>query len=172
MTDRNIRKLSTFQNFRERIEILARFLDKTVAELEKGRPEDYPDKEDRLLGNATISGWYTQPLDWTSSTLEKFLSYWKVNPEWWKTGEGEIILTRMQKSTDNKESALGELDVYRKIFEGKTEYIVIPRTVLEKTQLVSIDELERKNGQIDLLIKMLGVELAKVPSPKDNKKKT
>lgn len=78
----------------------------------------------------------------------------------------------MPKAEDSNEKSLGELEVYRKIFEGQTEYLVIPRKVLEKTQLVSIDELANKNRQIDILIELLGIELSKVPSSKNDKKKT
>lgn len=83
--------MSTFQKIGDRIENLKAFLGKTLAELEKGRPEDYPGKKDRLLGNATISGWLDKDLTWTSDKLEKFLRYWNVNPVWWKTGEGDIL---------------------------------------------------------------------------------
>jgi transcriptional regulator with XRE-family HTH domain len=81
-------------------------------------------------------------------------------------------LTPVDKSSDNTEKSLGELEAYRKLFEGRTEYLVIPRKVLEKTQLISIDELDNKNKQIDMLIKLLGVELSKVPGFQNDKKKT
>lgn len=63
------------------------------------------------------------------------------------------------KPGDNSEKSIGELAVYRSIFEGKTEYIVLPRKVLDGTQLMSdtqIDEnkKERENDQkiIDRLL--------------------
>src|SRR5688572_26673468 len=40
-------------------------------------------------------------------------------------------------------------DIYRNIVEGNTEYILIPRTVLqEKYRLVAIEQLEKDKAQI------------------------
>ncbi len=84
--------------------------------------------------------------------------------------------TPVQKATDNKE--LSE-SVYRTIVEGNTEYVLVPRNILNETQLISKDELaeksremERKNKQIDFYQEqfsklMDGLELtSKSPKPK------
>jgi transcriptional regulator with XRE-family HTH domain len=65
-------------------------------------------------------------------------------------------LTHMHKSDDNKGNGDGDPEVYRTIIEGKTEYSLIPRQVLDKTQLISIeqvtrtwDELAQKNRELE-----------------------
>lgn len=126
------------------------------------------------LGMNTLRKAYNDNREPSPKVQVKLLEEIGINEHWWDTGNGEVYVekpTPVQQQGDNNEKSLGELEVYRKVFEGKTEYLVIPRKVLEKTQLVSIDELERKNSQIDLLIKMLGIELSKVPGFQDDKKK-
>lgn len=185
--------MSTFQKIGVRIENLKAHLGKTIAELEKGRPEDYPGKDDRLLGNATISGWLEKDLTWTSDKLDKFLRYWKVNPEWWKTGEGEVILTHGDKPSDNKQNGGFRDSVYKTIVEGYTEYMLVPRSMLNETQLISTEqikrtweelaqknnelaeknkELENKNKQIDFYqgqFARLMENLELTPKPPDSK---
>lgn len=134
-------------------------------------------EEEGGIGNGTLKTWKDKEIDYSTTVIQNFLRTSRINEDWWKTGEGEIFIkngTDMPKASDNKESALGELTAYKTIFEGKTEYVVIPRTVLENTRLISIDELDRKNGQIDLLIKLLGEQLTAAESltPEKSKQKT
>lgn len=63
--------------------------------------------------------------------------------------------TPMPKPSDNNENELSDPEIYRNIIEGKTEYSLIPRQVLDKTQLISIeqvtrtwDELAQKNREL------------------------
>jgi transcriptional regulator with XRE-family HTH domain len=72
-------------------------------------------------------------------------------------------LTSVDKLTDNKEKPASREGVYQTIVEGHTEYVLIPRSVLNETQLISNEqikrtwdelaeknkELERKNKQLD-----------------------
>jgi hypothetical protein len=78
--------------------------------------------------------------------------------------------TSVDKATDNTEKPTKRESVYTTIVEGHTEYLLVPRSVLQETQLVSSEqirrtwdelaeknkelseknkELERKNKQID-----------------------
>lgn len=134
--------MSTFYKIKDRIEELAIILGKTVAELEKGDKKDFPGKDDRLLGNATISGWYEQPLVWTSATLEKFLTYYRVSREWWKTGEGEPILTSVDKASDNKEKP--PESIYRDLVESNSEYRLVPKIILDNYEIIPKRELEER----------------------------
>lgn len=132
--------MSTFQKIGEKIEILKGVLGKTTAELEKGRVEDYPGKEDRLLGNATISGWLDKDLMWTSDKLEKFLRYWDVNMEWWRTGEGAVLNkkgTGGDKPSDYKQNGMRVKETfYSELIEQNEEYSLIPRAVLKDYKIV------------------------------------
>lgn len=139
--------MSTFQQIGDRIEKLKVFLGKSVAELEKGRAEDYPGRDDRLLGNATISGWIDKPITWTSDKLEKFLTYWNVDKRWWETGEGEILLTSVRKPTSNNEMNL----VYKDLIEANTEYRLIPKRILDDYDMLPKKEVENRNKMVDIL---------------------
>jgi transcriptional regulator with XRE-family HTH domain len=79
------------------------------------------------------------------------------------------------ETPSNKKEMENPEEVYRTIVEGNTEYVLIPRKVLDRTQLVSADELDRKNNQIDFYQKQIGrlletLELQpKSPDPKEVK---
>jgi hypothetical protein len=127
----------------ERIGIIRQKLgDKTVSFLEKGAlPGD-----ERLLSNGIISKWVNKDVDWMSNDLDKFLNHWGIDRNWWKTGEGEPFITSAMKSTDNKQNEPEE--IYRNLVEGNTEYILIPRSVLqEKYRLVSLEEFADRAKQ-------------------------
>lgn len=121
------------------------------------------------LGNATVDGWTDNQIEKPTLAVEKFLKHHNISPEWWRTGKGEAFLTPVKESADYKENASTELTAYKTFFEGRTEYVLIPRTVMDKTRLVSIDELDRKNEMIDFFqgefAKLLeGLRLAPKPS--------
>jgi len=82
-----------------------------------------------------------------------------------------------------KNESMNNIKVYQTIVEGHTEYVLIPRKVMENTQLISSEqlnktwdelakkneELERKNQQIDFYQQHLSkyinsLELASKPS--------
>ena len=55
-----------------------------------------------------------------------------------------------QKPADNKEKMENQEDVYRNIVEGNTEYILIPRSVLqEKYRLVAMEQLQKDKESMD-----------------------
>jgi hypothetical protein len=117
----------------------------------------------------------------------------------WKSVYGQDLTnyeTKVSRGAENHTPAIkpaqkmdkdDRVGVYQTIVEGHTEYVLIPRTVLQETQLVSTEqinktweelaeknrELERKNNQIDFYQKqfaklMDNLELAPKPSkPKE-----
>lgn len=83
---------------------------------------------------------------------------------------GVEIPTSVQESTDKNNIMEQPEEVYRNIVEGNTEYLLIPRSVLqEKYRLVSMEqyekdlkemamrerELERRDKQIDSLFEII-----------------
>jgi hypothetical protein len=143
-----------------------------------------------VVSNGLLDTWKDKdPSEFTTSSLERFLNYWGINKDWWRTGKGDPITkkpTPAIKSTDNMEKGQYE-GVYQTIVEGRTEYVLIPRSILSETQLVSTEqinktwaelaeknrELERKNKQLDFYQEqfaklMDNLELSpKSPKPKE-----
>lgn len=88
--------------------------------------------------------------------------------------------TSVEKTSDNSEKEAALRAAYKTVKEGNTEYVLIPMKVLDKTQLVSIEELaeknrelERKNGQIDFYQNQIGrllENLELTPKPANTKK--
>lgn len=129
------------------------------------------------LGNATVDGWTDNQIEKSNLAVEKFLSHHKINPKWWKTGEGEIFITSVQGSTDNEENVTISENVYRTIVEGNTEYVLIPRTVLKDTRLMSIEQIENDKKIMDILLdqnqklmaRFLNAELPSVEAAKQKR---
>lgn len=58
--------------------------------------------------------------------------------------------TPEQKSMDKKEKIDTQEDIYRNLVEGNTEYILIPRSVLqEKYRLVALEQFQKDKEQMD-----------------------
>lgn len=72
--------------------------------------------------------------------------------------------THMDKVKDNTESPDPEED-FRKLVEGKTEYLLIPRSVLhEKYRLVSLEQIEKDRIVVDKLLDTIDILASKIPS--------
>lgn len=97
------------------------------------------------LGNSTIDNWTDKHLDVSNIHVSKFLTFYRISETWWQTGEGEIFDT-----SDRKQSQ--KMDVYKKIIEGDTEYLLIPRDHVNHMWA----ELERKNKLIDVYQDQIG----------------
>jgi hypothetical protein len=92
-----------------------------------------------------------------SELVSEIVRIYNLKKSWWDNPVSnnpddiyEKKLTDMPKPNENKEKTADE--VYRDIVEGNTEYILIPRSVLqEKYRLVSIEKLEedRENWKKD-----------------------
>lgn len=124
------------------------------------------------VSNGTADDWTDKQIEKPSRTVSDFLSHHKISEKWWKSGEGEVFITpainsdSSDNNTDPKEMKEG---VYQTIVEGHTEYVLIPRSVLNETQLVSKDQINRtwveldkrsteladRNKQFDLLLNQL-----------------
>jgi hypothetical protein len=126
--------MSIIPKIGDRIEVLrVKLGNKTVAELEKG---DLPGDE-RLLGNATISGWMDKPITWASDKLEKFLTHYRIDRTWWKTGEGKVFITSVQEPGDNKKNGMTTKETfYQDLIENNEEYSLLPRAVLKDYKIV------------------------------------
>src|SRR5688500_17789796 len=89
---------------------------------------------DAGIGNGTVGGWTDNQVDKPTTAVEKFLRHYRIRIEWWKTLEGEVFITQEQKEpavTENPASETSE-EIYRNIVEGNTEYLLIPRSVLQE----------------------------------------
>lgn len=76
-----------------------------------------------------------------------------LNPDWWETGKGEVFITEVpQPGNNNGKNYTGDPEVYRTIVEGNTEYVLIPRTVLLDTKLISNEQLQNDRKVMDKLL--------------------
>lgn len=96
-----------------------------------------------------------------------FMDKLHINPVWWDTGKGDIYLgnpTQEQKIIDNKEKAEFNESVYRTIVEGNTEYVLIPRSVLNEVQLISTAQLEKDKRIMEIVLQQNEKLIAKLVS--------
>lgn len=118
------------------------------------------------LGNATVDGWTDKQVEKPTIAVEKFLTHYNINRKWWETGEGDVFLTSVQERSDNtgkQQLDFSPEDVYRKIIEGGTEYLLVPKTAFEgHYRFVPIEqiqaqtrELERRDHQIEGLYEII-----------------
>lgn len=108
------------------------------------------------VGMGTLRKAYDENREPSKRTIWKFLESLSINPEWWETGNGSIYLekpTQGDKMSDNKENPIQEAEVYRTIVEGNTEYLLIPRSVLQdKYRLRSLEDIEKDQKVLDRLL--------------------
>lgn len=92
------------------------------------------------LGNATVDRWTDKHLDISKPLVEKFLSYHKINPEWWQTGKGEVLIKNgtyvdIPKHNDRNGMTVRET-FYTDLIENNTEYSLLPRAVFKDYKIV------------------------------------
>lgn len=124
---------------------------------------------DAGLGNATVDGWSDNQIDKPTLAVEKFLKHYNINPAWWGTGEGDIYLsnnTDVHKIDNKEENDPGRETVYKTIVEGHTEYVLIPRSVLNETQLISTRQIEKDQAFMTALIEFNRDLLSKIQGAK------
>lgn len=118
------------------------------------------------LGNGTVDRWKDNQLADPNLHAKQFLKHHNINPKWWETGKGEVFLTSVQERSDNTGKQWLDFspeDVYRKIIEGGTEYLLVPKTAFEgHYRFVPIEqiqsqtrELERRDHQIEGLYEII-----------------
>lgn len=87
--------------------------------------------------------------------LDKFLRTFQVKREWLLKGIGDIYNENPTPAinTGNKmEHEFTVTDAFRKIIEGGTEYVLVPRIAMQGSTLVSVDQLKRNESLIDWFI--------------------
>jgi hypothetical protein len=103
------------------------------------------------LGN-TLEKAYEKDREMRTSTTERFIQKMGINSVWWEQQKGEVFSkngTEVKESTDNSIMEDPE-EVYRKLVEGNTEYVLIPRSVLqEKYRLVSLEQFQKDKEQME-----------------------
>jgi hypothetical protein len=173
---KNIIGKATFVKINERALILKELTGKSLNTLGK----------EAGVSNGTADDWSDKQVGKPTRTVKDFLRFHGINEQWWKTGEGDVFnkkRTYVELPSNNKEMENPRETVYQTIVEGHTEYVLIPRSIMKDTQLISSEqikrtwdelaeknkELERKNGQINFYHKFLekyleGVELPKPPN--------
>lgn len=94
----------------------------------------------------SIYAWERGAYNPNEENLHKLADAMKVSIKDFYDTEG----TQAQKPTDNKEKMDTQEEVYRNIVEGNTEYILIPRSVLqEKYRLVALEQFQKDKEQMD-----------------------
>lgn len=113
---------------------------------------------DAGLGNATVDGWTDNQIDKSNAVVEKFLRHYGIREEWWKTGEGEIFITRAEKGSDNKGNPLGEqartLKLLQDALSEGSDYRVIPKTILDgEYRIFPKSEMEQRARELEAQLK-------------------
>lgn len=92
----------------------------------------------------------------SANAVQNILDNFDVNEGLLKGTEDLTLsgkLTSVQKGSDNTNKPLGgDPEVYRTIVEGNTEYVLIPRTVLKDTKLISVQQIENDRKIMDKLL--------------------
>jgi hypothetical protein len=91
--------------------------------------------------------------------VSEILRKYRIKESWWNkdwaTGSLDMFEpkpTRDENLADNKENLVIAGEVYRKIVEGNTEYVLVPRTVLDNVQLIAKSQISRDNALMDKLL--------------------
>lgn len=100
--------------------------------------------KDAGLGNTTVDGWNDNQIGKPTLAVKEFLKFYNIRGEWWATMEGPIFKgkpTHGQIEPAITEKPLGgDPEVYRTIVEGKTEYVLIPRTTMQDSKLIAKEQ--------------------------------
>lgn len=103
------------------------------------------------LGNGTVDGWTDNLIENPTLQVEKFLQFYNINEEWWKTGKGEIQKPTMRisgreetiKETQQIMSALFEM-------EKLSDYRFVPKSVLDgEYRIMPKSELEQRTKELE-----------------------
>jgi hypothetical protein len=92
------------------------------------------------LGKGTISKNYTSNTEMSASSTKIFLRGMEIREEWWKTGEGDILIkkpTQVQQSelsNDQIQDLKGKF--WLEFMERNEEYSAIPKAVLKDYKIV------------------------------------
>lgn len=110
-----------------RIRVLLQKTRKSVTELE----------ENAGIGNGTLKTWKEKSIDFSSNVVKTFITNVGVNPNWWKTGEGEPFITSVQIPSDNHVKMKSAKETfYEEFFEQNKDYFVAPRAIFTDYKIV------------------------------------
>ena len=136
----------------------------SVLEAKLGKPGNTLGK-DAGLGNGTVDKWTDKQLEKSNATIEKFLSHYRINQEWWETGSGEIFAIE-----GSKEKLKSPEEIYRDLVENNSDYRLVPKTILdEEYRIILKSEIDSKEkmlweviGAKNLLIAQLEKEITEL----------
>lgn len=139
-------------SFRDKIDIILSLRELSIKEFEK-----------KLGVDGTIYKAYKENREPSKKMVEEIQRKFHVKQSWWKhpVGDDESAvfdrkLTSVQNRTDNSGNHLDLEDpreVYRRIMEGETEYVVIPRAIFEdKYKLVALEKIKQEEKMLDWLM--------------------
>lgn len=116
------------------------------------------------LGN-TLEKAYEENRPMRDSTTDKFLQNLGIRKEWWEDEKGEVFeenSTAAIKSTGSKEKRSAE-DTYRDWLESKTDYLLVPKTVLSgEYRMMLNSEIESKEKMLWQVIEAKNYAIAQL----------
>jgi hypothetical protein len=107
-------------------------------------------------GTGSITKYLKKDEEPGEDTVKKILELSGLNKQWWETGEEPVFIekddtnnTSVQNGSDNKGKSSGEADLYKKIVEGGTEYLLVPRTAFEgHHRFTSIEQINAQTQEL------------------------
>ena len=114
------------------------------------------------LGN-TLEKAYQENREMKRSTTERLMYNLGIIPESWHAADGPAFKAALEEKHTHEqnqpaitEKALGENpeEIYRRLVEGDTEYVLIPRAIFEdKYKLVAIEKIEQDKLVLEWLLR-------------------
>jgi DNA-binding XRE family transcriptional regulator len=158
--------MSVQENFTEKFKvarnykIIRRFFGKEPADL----------TQDLGISKQNISTWENENGNPGSKFVDQMSKYFRLPRDvFYRDGLTVEDLkamknhTSVQNGSDNTRKPLGgDPEVYRTIVEGNTEYVLIPRTVLQDTKLISTEQIANDRKIMDKLLEQNEKMIAKL----------
>lgn len=162
--------------------------------LEIRKKKTYKAEDECGFGRNTLANAIKENREMSEEYHNKFMTHYEVNPDWWNSGKGEILIkngTYVEIPKHNNGNAMTARETfYTDLIEGNEEYSILPRAVLKDYKIVpdkiidviiqSTDEARKalekaKDLEIDSLvakhetiIKGLNIEIEKLKNDNDD----
>lgn len=121
--------------------------------------------KDSGLGNATVDDWNDNQLGNPTLHCKAFLKHYNIDLNWWETGNGEIFNTSVQKQPTVTEKDMGEIEAFKRLVEGGTEYLLVPRTAFEGAyRFVPVEQIANQTKEIEIKAQELARKDAQIQS--------